>query len=186
MDEKIISKIKKLLALSKSENEHESQNAMLKVQEMLMKHKLELKDVEEYDIEPITTEEKEIVDSELNEIYNNFINAMNEDFNTSLALVEFNKINKIITNALSQNTIDIYPQINYFVNKLGREILGLQFTMQTNKNDDIPSEIKDLAEKRWNAKLNKDWALADNLRNEILEKGFVILDNPNGYKIEKK
>ena len=58
MNEKIISKIKKLLALSKSENEHESQNAMLKVQEMLMKHKLSLKDVEECDLEPITTEEK--------------------------------------------------------------------------------------------------------------------------------
>lgn len=46
MNEKIVLKIKKLLALSKSENQHESQNAMLKVQEMLMKHKLSLKDVE--------------------------------------------------------------------------------------------------------------------------------------------
>ena len=59
MNEKIISKIKKLLALSKSQNEHESQNAMLKVQEMLMKHKLSLKDVEECELEPITTEERE-------------------------------------------------------------------------------------------------------------------------------
>lgn len=59
MNEKIVSKIKKLLALSKSENEHESQNAMLKVQEMLMKHKLSLKDVEESNIETISTEERE-------------------------------------------------------------------------------------------------------------------------------
>jgi len=137
-------------------------------------------------ITKITTEEKEISDAELTEIYNNFINAMNEDFNTSLALVEFNKINKIISNALSQGKSELYPQINYFVNKLGKDILGLHFTMQSEKHDDIPGEIKDLADKRWQAKLNKNWTDADALRNEILEKGYVILDNPNGYKIEKK
>ena len=51
---------------------------------------------------------------------------------------------------------------------------------------DIPEEIKNLAELRWEAKLNKDWANADKYRNEIQEKGYVILDAKDGYKIEKK
>ena len=48
---------------------------------------------------PSCSNESEIKNGELLEIYNNFLSAMNEDFNTSLALVEFNKINKIIYEA---------------------------------------------------------------------------------------
>lgn len=46
MDNKIIDKIRKLLALSESSNEHEAKLAMLKAQELLAKHKMTLKDVE--------------------------------------------------------------------------------------------------------------------------------------------
>lgn len=48
MDTTIIQKIKKLLALSKSSNEHESKLAMLKAQELLVKHKISLKEIEEH------------------------------------------------------------------------------------------------------------------------------------------
>lgn len=46
--ENIIEKINKLLALSESDNEHESQLAMLKAQELLLKHKLSLREVRGY------------------------------------------------------------------------------------------------------------------------------------------
>ena len=55
--EDIILKIKKLLALSDSSNEHESRVAMLKAQELLVKHKLSLKSVEEFETEKIKVEE---------------------------------------------------------------------------------------------------------------------------------
>lgn len=45
----IILKIKKLLALSESSNEYEAKLAMLKAQELLAKHKLSLKEVEEHE-----------------------------------------------------------------------------------------------------------------------------------------
>lgn len=48
MDTKLINKIKKLLALSESSNEHEAQLSLLKAQELLVKHKLSLKEVKEY------------------------------------------------------------------------------------------------------------------------------------------
>lgn len=59
----IIVKIKKLLALSKSSNENESQNAMIKAQKLLIKHKLSLQEVERYSkenikIENLKTEQK--------------------------------------------------------------------------------------------------------------------------------
>ena len=50
---------------------------------------------------------------------------------------------------------------------------------------EIPEDIKDLAEKRWQAKKNKDWATADKLRDEILNQGYQILDTKDGYEIKK-
>ena len=48
MNKEIIEKIKKLLALSESSNEYESNTAMLQVQKLLVKHKLSMKEIEEY------------------------------------------------------------------------------------------------------------------------------------------
>lgn len=56
--EDIILKIRKLLALSKSSNEHESHNAMMMAQKLLVKHKLTLKEVEESEINIRVGEER--------------------------------------------------------------------------------------------------------------------------------
>lgn len=53
MDNSIVLKIKKLLALSESSNENESKIAMLRVQELLAKHKLSLADVKNANIEEV-------------------------------------------------------------------------------------------------------------------------------------
>lgn len=50
----------------------------------------------------------------------------------------------------------------------------------------IPSEITDLAEKRKQAKAGKNFALSDQIRREIEEKGYLIEDAKEGYKIKKK
>ena len=51
---------------------------------------------------------------------------------------------------------------------------------------DIPEDIKELAEKRWQAKLARDWASADKLRAELDEKGYVIKDAKDNYTVIKK
>lgn len=50
MDIKIVEKVQKLLALSESSNSHEAELAMLKAQELLVKHKLSLREVKEFKI----------------------------------------------------------------------------------------------------------------------------------------
>lgn len=59
----VIIKIQKLLALSKSSNQNEARNAMLKAQKLLIKYKLSLQEVESYlqeniEIENFKTEQK--------------------------------------------------------------------------------------------------------------------------------
>ena len=46
MDSKLIDKIKKLIALSDSPNEHEAQSAMLKAQLLMAKHNVDMADVQ--------------------------------------------------------------------------------------------------------------------------------------------
>jgi cysteinyl-tRNA synthetase len=53
------------------------------------------------------------------------------------------------------------------------------------KKQEIPEEIKELAEKRKIARKEKDWETADKLRDEIKEKGFEIEDTKEGYLIKK-
>ena len=45
--------------------------------------------------------------------------------------------------------------------------------------------ILEMAKQRWNAKLNKDWKTADLLRDEIVKKGYKILDSKDGYEVVK-
>ena len=53
------------------------------------------------------------------------------------------------------------------------------------ENDMIPQEIAEIALERWNAKLNRDFARSDALRQILLDKGYKILDAKDDYKIEK-
>lgn len=50
MDTKIIERIQKLFALSESSNEYEAQVAMLKAQQLIVKHKLSLREVKEFKV----------------------------------------------------------------------------------------------------------------------------------------
>ena len=51
---------------------------------------------------------------------------------------------------------------------------------------DIPAEITALAEQRKEARKNKDFALADSLRDKISELGYIIEETRQGTKITRK
>lgn len=58
MNVKIVEKVQKLLALSESCNEHEAELAMLKAQELLIKHKLSMQEVKDFKIHNSIIKEK--------------------------------------------------------------------------------------------------------------------------------
>ena len=135
----------------------------------------------------IVDKQSNIVDEDLVAIKNNFESAMNDDFNTPVAMAEFIKLIKLLQSELKNNNTNRLEQINTLITKLGEEVLGYVFTQSgTSPIEDIPGDIKDLAQKRWNAKLAKDWAVADELRKEIEAKGYEIKDSKDNYQIIKK
>ncbi len=49
---------------------------------------------------------------------------------------------------------------------------------------DVPDHVRDLAEKRWTAKQERDWAESDRLRDAVIAEGWVIKDSKDGYELE--
>ncbi len=59
-----------------------------------------------------------------------------------------------------------------------------EFTERPSIENNIPQEIIDLAERRKSAKTEKKWKFADELRDEIIRKGYLIKDTKDGYELE--
>lgn len=106
-----------------------------------------------------------------------FLSAINDNLNTPLALgILFTMLKN------EPKSKQIYNLAMDF-----DRVLGLQLDREEQSDEnDIPSEIKQLADLRWQAKQTKDFAKADTFRAQLLEKGYVVLDSKDGYKIDKK
>lgn len=63
------------------------------------------------------------------------------------------------------------------------QVLGLELGKIKEKR--LPEEVIELAEKRKDARLNKDWMESDKLRAKIEELGYVVEDGPEETKIFK-
>jgi cysteinyl-tRNA synthetase len=64
------------------------------------------------------------------------------------------------------------------------KILGLDLGREIVK-EIIPEEVEALGKQRFEAKMAKNWAEADKLRDEIREKGYIIEDKEGGYNFKK-
>ena len=52
-------------------------------------------------------------------------------------------------------------------------------------SESIPAEVKAIAEERWQARLNKDWAKSDELRAKLAELGYAVKDSKTEYELIK-
>ncbi len=50
---------------------------------------------------------------------------------------------------------------------------------------EIPENIQTIAERRWQARQNKDWAASDTLRDELAALGWAVKDGKDGYQLTK-
>lgn len=112
-------------------------------------------------------------DKKLNEKYlKQFQKAMDDDLNTPKAL-----------SVLWELVRDEKAEGKYQTIKKMDEVFGLKLLEKTVQ--DIPVEIKKLAEERWQAKQCKEFKKSDELRDEIIKKGWNIKDKKEGYDLEE-
>ena len=114
-----------------------------------------------------------------------FIEAMDDDLNTADALsVIFDLVREINTNVQSSKA-----QTKGYVNAasdLFEELTSVLGLLYQKKEEPIPQEILDLVQARTEARKAKDFALADQLRDEIAQRGYVVEETRKGTRISKK
>ncbi len=110
-----------------------------------------------------------------------FCEAMDDDLNTGLAIAALfdfvRDINSRFTSTSVQSIEDIDECIN-MLKELG-EVLGI---LQNTETDSIDNEIEELITKRQEARKNKNFALADEIRDNLKAQGIILEDTPNGVK----
>ena len=114
-----------------------------------------------------------------------FIEVMDNDLNTADALsviFELVRDMNIMSNDKEVSKQQLTEVLSLFDELTG--VLGLMYKKE--ERVQIPDEIIELAEKRKKARTEKNFALADEIRDEILEKGYMIEETRQGTKISKK
>lgn len=119
-----------------------------------------------------------------------FDKAMDDDFNTSLALSQLFGYFKSAKAKLAARDDSVYADLNQIKNTYS--LLGLfnedpdEFlTFVASKKQDIPQEVKAIAEERAKARAEKNWAKSDELREKIKSLGYEIKDSKEGYSLNK-
>ena len=118
------------------------------------------------------------VDTEVFNVYkNNFVSFLEDDINTANAISVIYDVLKVNTNDLTK-----YELIKDF-----DRVLGLELTTEINNTIQVDIEfINSKIEERNEAKKNKNYELADQIRNELLEMGIILKDTREGTTFEIK
>ena len=118
------------------------------------------------------------VDTEVFNVYkNNFVSFLEDDINTANAI-------SVIYDVLKANTNDL---TKYELIKDFDRVLGLELTTEINNTNEVDIEfINSKIEERNEAKKNKNYELADQIRNELLEMGIILKDTREGTTFEIK
>lgn len=107
-----------------------------------------------------------------------FVAAMENDLNTPVAVATLYALASAITPLLplSKREFDFLQE--YFI--WLQNVFGVHFLPQ---NTSIPTAVKQLAEARQQARVTKNWAESDRLRDEIEKSGYVVRDSKDGYML---
>lgn len=133
----------------------------------------------------ISFETKGAVIPFLEKCYRDFALALGDDLNISVALAAlFDLVREI--NALS-DIQQVNAQEAKYVLELLHKIDGVIGILSFEQEiDSIPIDLQEALEKRNQARLAKEWALSDQLREYIHSRGYVIEDTALGHRLKKK
>ena len=132
----------------------------------------------------MSPEETGLVD-ELNSYKTKFIEAMDDDLNTSDAISAIFELAKFMNTNIKDTSskefiglnIDLFNELTGVLNIANKSV---------EENDDLARTVEEMIAKRAEAKKNKDFALADKIREELLVMGIVIEDTRQGVKWKRK
>ena len=122
--------------------------------------------------------EEGVLDKDKFDSYDNkFKGYLENDLNTSNAIT-------LIYELLKDDSVNNTTKIELI--KSFDTVLSLDLLKKDTIDSDLEKYINEMIEKRKEAKANKDFALADSIRDELLEKGIILKDTREGVTYEIK
>jgi cysteinyl-tRNA synthetase len=107
--------------------------------------------------------------------------AMNDDFNSPVLIAELFEASRII-NSVHDGKMKIddanLQLLKTLMNTFVLDVLGLKDEQAA--NDDLPNVLNLIVELRSEAKINKDYAISDKIRDGLARIGFQLKDSKDG------
>ncbi|MDD4095335.1 MAG: cysteine--tRNA ligase [Oscillospiraceae bacterium] len=115
-----------------------------------------------------------------------FLDAMEDDFNTADAITAIFQLVRTANTACQNPSVssDALLSAADKIMELG-EVLGLDILGEDEDGIRVPDEVTHLVKKRTIAKQERDFALADQLRDRVTALGYQIKDTPSGPQVIK-
>lgn len=113
-----------------------------------------------------------------------FKEAMDDDLNTADAISHiFSLVREVNTKINNEGTYskELCKKTVSLITEL-ISVLGISYT---GKEDDLDKEVEALIEKRQEARKNKDFKLADEIRDKLTDMGIILEDTRQGVKWRK-
>lgn len=129
------------------------------------------------DLRIVTTKKAEVKTPELKNICENFTAAMNEDFNTPVAISELIKLPKIAKNALVNQNLQQICEINTIICDFMEKVLGLEFNeIKAQNNNNVEELLKVIDDVRGALRAEKNYELSDKIRDRVASLGINLKD----------
>lgn len=115
-----------------------------------------------------------------------FIEAMDDDFNTPVALSQlfgFSREINIYLNSPGLKNKEVIEETLKFYQELAGKILGILGDFD--REESFEQEIEKLIEEREEARKERNWVESDRIRNKLQEKGILLEDTPIGARWKK-
>ena len=130
----------------------------------------------------MTDDEKKELEG-FNKYKEQFNNAMDDDLNTADAISAVFELITAINTAVKDGCSKEFAEKSLEKMQVLCDVLGL---LQHEDDNSVDSDIQKLVDERQEARKNKDFARADEIRDELQAKGITIKDTPQGVQIIKE
>ena len=125
----------------------------------------------------------------------NFIAAMDDDLNTADAIAAIFELVSDINTALKESGSGVSAGQAASKEFAGKSlellleltaVLGILESADSEADSKIPANIQTLVDEKQKARKNKDFARADEIRDALKARGYLLKDTPQGVQVIKE